>query len=96
MSEKQSSVSSKPSFTYELHTDQTPSEGVVAAVSTASGIDPATMEPLAGTIDPDAVDAMFADHYDGTPRGTGHVQFAYAGYEVVVSSDGLVSLLEDE
>jgi hypothetical protein len=95
MSEKQSSVSPKPILTYELHADQPPSEGVVAAVSTSSGVDPAAMEPLAKTIDPDAVDAMFSDHYDGTPRGTGHIQFAYAGYEVLVSSEGVVSVFED-
>ncbi|UPW00975.1 hypothetical protein M0R88_02475 [Halorussus gelatinilyticus] len=95
MSEKQQPPRSKSLLTHELEADQTPSEGVVAAVSAASESDPADIEPLAEAIDPDAVDALFADHYDGTPRGTGYVQFAYAGYDVVVSGDGLVSLLGD-
>ncbi|UPV74940.1 hypothetical protein M0R89_02470 [Halorussus limi] len=95
MSEKQSAVRRKTLLTHELEADQTPSEGVVAAVSSASGTDPGAMEPLATSIDPDAVDALFADHYDGTARGTGLVQFSYAGYEVVVNGDGLVSVLDD-
>lgn len=98
MSEKQPpiSVHSSPIVTHELDSDQTPSEGVVAAVSSASNTAPAEMEPLATIIDPDAVDALFADRYDGTSRGVGLVQFTYGGYDVHVNSGGQVSVLETE
>ncbi|WP_166035422.1 HalOD1 output domain-containing protein [Halorussus pelagicus] len=96
MSENHSPVRPGTILTHELEGDQTPSEGIVAAVSSASNTDPAALKPLATTIDPDAIDALFSDHYDGTPRGVGLVKFGYAGYEVVVNGNGCVSVLEDE
>lgn len=92
MSEKQSAFSSRTVSTYEVDDDQSLSEGVVAAVAAASDTDPAAMDPLAGFIDPDALNALFADHYDGTPRAAGIVRFSFFDHEVVVDSNGYISI----
>lgn len=94
MSEKQSTVEPGPVLTYEVNDDEDPSEAVVSAVAAVSDADPAAMEPLAESIDPDALDALFADRYDGTPRANGAARFAFLGYELVVSGDGLVTVLD--
>ena len=94
MSEKQSAVEPGPVLTYEVNDDEPPSEAVVAAIAAVSDADSAAMEPLAQSIDPDALDALFAEQYDGTPRGTGVAKFAFLGYELVVSSEGLVTVLD--
>lgn len=64
-----------------------PSTTVVEAVATATETDPNELEPLYSAVDPDALDALFAD--TGTPGSrAGHVEFTYCGFEVVVSRDG--------
>ncbi|MFC4447650.1 HalOD1 output domain-containing protein [Halorussus aquaticus] len=74
------------------------SEAVVAAVaafsdrsSVGSDADEA-LEPLYGTIDPDALDVIFRDTTDEPRSGT--VEFAYSGHDVTVRSDGLVTVTE--
>ena len=80
-------------LTYEIGHGERVSEAVVAAAATASNADPAKMAPLADAVDPDALDALFADRYDGTPRADGSTRFPFSGYEVIVTS-GLVSVHE--
>lgn len=94
MSEKQSTIEPRPVLTYEVDDDEHMSEGVVSAVAVASNTDPAAMEPLAAAIDPDALDALFADRYDGTARGNGVTRFDFFDYELVVRADGLVTVLD--
>jgi hypothetical protein len=94
MSEKQSTIEPGPVLTYEVNDDEELSEGVVSAVAAVSNTDPAVMEPLARSIDPDALNALFADQYDGTPRESGTARFAFLGYELVVTGDGLVTVLD--
>lgn len=93
MSEKQSHVGPETELTYEVCDDEALSEGVVAAVADASDADPARLDPLAEAIDPDALDALFDDRYDGTARADGVVRFSFCGYDVVACGDGCVSVL---
>lgn len=68
---------------------RTPSMAVVAAVADARGVDPLRLEPLANSIDPEALDRLFADTYGGQPRMIGRVTFELAGCEVTVTrADG--------
>jgi len=92
MSEKQSHVGPETELTYEARDDEALSECVVAAVADASEADPARLDPLAETIDPDALDALFDDRYDGTARADGVIQFSFCGYDVVACGDGCVSV----
>ena len=72
---------------------------VIAAVAEREGVDPTDIEPptyeaLYDVVNPEALDALFAPREDGTPRGTGRVEFTFSGYRIVVSSDGEVEAHE--
>jgi len=79
-------------LTREVGADERVSEAVVAAVTAASNVDPAEMKPLAESVDPDALDALFGDRYDGSPRAGGTARFVFFGYEVVVTDASVVSV----
>jgi len=57
-------------------------ESVIYAVANAVGVDPIDLDPLYDTIDPEAVDALFDDGFEG------RLAFTYEGHDVVVTSDG--------
>ncbi|MFC7137149.1 HalOD1 output domain-containing protein [Halobaculum litoreum] len=64
---------------------------VARAVAEATDRDPATMEPLANAIDPDALDAVVGS---GRPSAThwAEVTFEYLECKVTVCSDGVLTL----
>lgn len=65
-------------------TDEPPSLAVVLAVSAALDADPDQLDPLYDAVDPDALDRIFQ-------QGTvGHVNFEWAGCEVVITGDSTV------
>lgn len=72
------------SYRSNTHTSET----VLAAIERADGTDALEFDPVfASVIDPDALDRLVAaDSFDGT------VTFSYMGYEVLVRSDGTVSV----
>lgn len=59
---------------------------VIEAVADLTDADPLAMAPLSDAIDPDALDSLVEADFDG------HVQFAYAGYDVTVRGDEPVSV----
>lgn len=67
-----------------------PSVAVVEAITRATGERP---EPgaLYRAVDPDALDALFADRPDGSPRNGGTLSFVVAGCVVAVHADGEVT-----
>lgn len=69
---------------------RTVSERVIDALATSEGVDPlALTQPLNDSIDPDALDALFAPRHDGSPReGDGFVTFTSNGYRVTVKKNG--------
>lgn len=67
--------------------DATASEAVVAAVAEREGVDPVELPRLFESVDPDALDAIFAD---GRP---GRVSFQYAGYDVTVCGTDQVTVI---
>ena len=70
-----------------------PSEAVVEAVATREGVDSQNLVPrLSDAIDPEALDSLFADRANDTPRPFGRITFLYCGYEVTVHSGGTVDL----
>lgn len=76
---------------------KTPSRAVIEAVAEAEGIAPTELnppdyEPLHTAVDPEALDALFADRASGAPRSDGTVSFRYCGYRVTVDADCDVSL----
>lgn len=76
----------------ELSTTWEPSMEVIESIAAAEGVDPIDLDPpIHAVIDLDALDALFSPT-SGIPRPDGRVEFEYAGYDVVVSSDGSVSV----
>ncbi|SEO28406.1 hypothetical protein SAMN04487948_101519 [Halogranum amylolyticum] len=75
---------------------QHPPEGhlgttIVDAVSDATGVPVSEMDSeLNDYVDPDALDALFADRFDGTPRKGGLLIFSMCGCKVRVHGDGRV------
>jgi len=65
--------------------DQAPSHVVVTAVAAVTDREPTSCPPLFDVVDPDALDAIFAD------REAGRVAFEYAGCEVTIH-DGTVAV----
>ncbi|WIV67685.1 HalOD1 output domain-containing protein [Natrialbaceae archaeon AArc-T1-2] len=79
--------------TYALDGTETPSTAIVEAVAAASGRDAAPspessdpLPPLFNTVDPDALDSLFASAGEDVS-----LSFTYAGYEVVLEN-GTVSV----
>jgi hypothetical protein len=64
---------------------------VVDAVSDATGIPVPEMDTeLNDHVDPDALDSLFANRFDGTPRRGGLLIFSMYGCEIRVYGDGRV------
>ncbi|WP_162224419.1 HalOD1 output domain-containing protein [Halorussus amylolyticus] len=84
--------STESTLRYDVADGERVSEAVIAAVADAANADPARMDPLADFVDPDALDAIFADRYDGTPRIGGTTRFPFSGYEVEVTDGRYVTL----
>lgn len=66
----------------------TVSERVIHEVATATGRDALELPILRDVIEPDALDALVDRMVDG------EVTFAYAGYDVTVTSDETITLEE--
>jgi|GEM_PF-2514051 len=65
------------------------SAAVVRAIATASNTAATRLPPLYDTVDPDTLDSLFPSDAAG-----GELRFDYAGYAVVVGSNGTVELYE--
>ncbi|GAB3025473.1 HalOD1 output domain-containing protein [Natronobiforma cellulositropha] len=72
---------------------------VIDAVAEREGVDSTEIEPpeyeaLYDVLNPEALDALFAPRHDGTERAPGRVEFTFCGYDIVVTSDGEVTVSE--
>lgn len=67
-----------------------PSNAVVEAVATASDREPTAIEPLYGSVDPDALDALVRSNGTDSEDGDASVSFEHAGHDVTVHNDGSV------
>jgi len=75
--------------TGEVHLGTT----IVQAVSEATGVAPRDMETeLNDVIDPDALNHLFADRLDGSPRQGGRVEFRLQNCRVTVDGDGRITV----
>lgn len=64
---------------------------ILETVAEAEGVQPTQLTvPLFKSVDPDALEALFANQNNTT----GRVTFDYHGYTVTVRSDGTIDLLE--
>jgi hypothetical protein len=73
-------------------TDDRPLSAAIAySVAEVDGTDPTELEPLNDTVDTDALDRLFGTS-PGVPRDEGFLVFQFAGYDVTVFADGLVTI----
>lgn len=61
---------------------------VIRTVAETTDTDPLELPPLYETIDPDALDALVENMTTGT------ISFTYAGRDLTVNSDGIVTIEE--
>ena len=84
----------RESETYRAQYDQettSASMAVVASLSDVMNVDPFELDPLAASVDTDALDELL--RVRGTTNGTVHISFAFEGYAITVSSDGVVEIV---
>lgn len=74
--------------TFEWEAPGGASYAVVRAVAGVAGVDPVEMEPLHRSVDPEALDRIFAPTAEADSRAEGRVEFDYLGYRVVVKGHG--------
>lgn len=68
---------------YDVVSSQSVTAQIVEAVAARNGADPLDLQPLYETVDPEALEALFAPTADGTGRG-GQIEFTYAGCRVTL------------
>jgi hypothetical protein len=77
--------------THDPDGSATVSDTVIEAVAEVADVDPTTtLIPLADRIDPDALDALFANR-----EGEVQLTFSVCGLEVLVQSDGRIRIVDD-
>lgn len=87
---------------YQLSDGQSPSEGIVSAISAVSGLSPAVptagdgksalvMDPLGSVVDTDALDRLV-----DTADASGRISFTYLGHSVTVDGTGQVTVTPGE
>ncbi|SDM54871.1 hypothetical protein SAMN04487949_2036 [Halogranum gelatinilyticum] len=75
----------------QTHPEEPLGMTVIDAVSQATGVPVTQMDvELNDYVDPDALDGLFADRFDGSPREGGRVVFSMLGCEIHVHGDGRV------
>lgn len=62
---------------------------IVEKVAATKDTDPIELDPLYAAVDPDALNALYRDGFDG------RVEFRYAGCTVVVDGEGEVRVAAD-
>lgn len=73
----------------------TASERVIEAVAARKGVDPMDLDvPLFQAVDPDVLDLLVRTADDGADRYSTRVEFVYDGFDVTVTADGSVDVLE--
>ena len=80
---------------YRLELDGTHeslSVAVVGAVAAVAETDPLALQPLRESIDPDALDDLFAGTCGGLSRESGRVEFPFDDYRVVVDATGEIEI----
>ena len=70
---------------YEIDADESTSVAVSKAIDMCREADPKDTETLHDVVDPDALDAIFAQIDGDTPRSSGRVSFIFRGCRVTVS-----------
>lgn len=77
---------------HEIGPDELLSSAVVRAVSAAEDREPLALPPLAGVLDPDALDVIFAADGCGEPKTGGRLSFVYSDSRVTIENGEYLSI----
>lgn len=77
---------------YEIGASEAVSTAVVRAVSALKERNPRSLRPLAEVLDPDALDALFEAHGEGTARPGGRLSFVYSNCRVTIDNGEYLTL----
>lgn len=77
---------------YDSHIDSGLTTRIIEELIAQSELSGDDLMPLYQSIDPDALETLFAPQADGSERADGRVTFTHAGHVVTVSSDGTVDV----
>ncbi|MFC3957067.1 HalOD1 output domain-containing protein [Halovivax cerinus] len=80
--------SSTATVTITRERGETPAHSVVRGVSAVTNTDPATLQPLYDTIDPDALNRLFERRTGADGGSAGTISFRFNGCDVTISADG--------
>ena len=75
---------------HDWEVDDSLSATVVTAVAAVRNLEPRAVDALNETVDPDALNAIFADTYSGNSRDGAVLSFRLNGCDVTVHGDGRV------
>lgn len=75
---------------HDWEEDNSLSATVVTAVAAVRNLEPKAVNALNETVDPDALNAIFADSYGGNSREGATLSFRLNGCDVTVHGDGRV------
>lgn len=75
-------------LTYRRNDESRPPSEVISELLAEDVGDVTELPPLSESVDPDALDAIFATRADGTRRVGGAVSFDHAGYHITVEREG--------
>jgi hypothetical protein len=78
-------------FECVIDVDESPTHGVIRAISAVKGVEPTDVDPLYDSIDPSALDAIFSGNTEAGGRDI-CVSFRFDDLEVEVSEDRRVTL----
>jgi hypothetical protein len=86
----------RAAYRVERNDEDAASTQVIRAVEEIVGGDDGNRSWLYDSVDPDALDAIFDDKHDGTPRNEGRVVFTAQGCEVIVHADRSMTIFAPE
>lgn len=75
----------------EYNGDRPPTEAIIEAVATASGVDPLDLPPIYEFVDPDALNTFF-DRHTGAPNAV--LGFEIETWNVFVRADGKIKVCD--
>lgn len=81
--------------TYEIDSNENPSEAVVRAVAAVTNQQLHELAPLHETIDPDALDSLLIGTENGSDQSMPSITFVFGGCEIHVDTD-VVRVRESE
>lgn len=82
-------------FSHDWEEDGALSTTILAAIATVENVDVTSLDvTLHEYINTDALDAIFAPRYDGTPRQDGEFTFTCNGYLIRVTSEGQFTITD--